>query len=148
MGSRFRRGERRGEVQEIFYKSREMANNLKGKIINAPYPHIWFKIPESVCENEDYKYTYEKSDNGDWTPFNSNLHMQGIKVVVHNPVPETHQNPDSFEDTLLLLDMVKEKKRKEMKQRKDDMIRQMALEQKKKLEEKRKGQVLIKSPMF
>ena len=31
---------------------------------------------------------------------------------------------------------------------KDDMIRQMALEQKKKLEEKRKGQVLIKSPMF
>ena len=39
-------------------------------------------------------------------------------MVVHNPVPETHQNPDSFEDTLLLLDMVKEKKRKEMKQRK------------------------------
>ena len=31
---------------------------------------------------------------------------------------------------------------------KDDMIRQMALEQKKKLEEKRNGQVLIKSSMF
>merc|ERR1719412_224166 len=74
--------------------------------------------------------------------------MQGIKVIVNNPVPEDHQNPDSFEDTLLLLDMVKEKRRKEMKDQKDEMIRQMALEQKKKLEEKRKGQVLIKSPMF
>merc|ERR1712242_350337 len=109
--------------------------NLKGKILNVPYPHIWFKIPEGTSKDEDYKYTCEK--NKEWTPYNSNLHMQGIKVIVNNPVPETHQNPDSFEDTLLLLDMVKEKKRKEMKQRKDDMIRQMALEQKKKLEEKR-----------
>merc|ERR1711884_995739 len=74
--------------------------------------------------------------------------MQGIRVIVNNPVPENHQNPDSFEDTLLLLDTVKEKRMKEMQQRKDDMIRQMALEQKKKLEEKRKGQVHIKSPMF
>merc|ERR1712062_690807 len=139
-------GEREGSHYIINYHQRKMANNLKGKIINAPYPHIWFKIPESVCENEDYKYTYEK--NRDWTPFNSNLHMQGIKVLVDNPVPENHQNPDSFEDTLLL-DIVKEKRMKEMQQRKDDdMIRQMALEQKKKLEEKRKGQVLIKSPMF
>ena len=40
------------------------------------------------------------------------------QVIVNNPVPETHQNPDSFEDTLLLLDMVKEKKMKEMQQRK------------------------------
>ena len=71
---------------------------------------------QSVCENEDYKYTYEK--NRDWTPFNSNLHMQGIKVLVDNPVPENHQNPDSFEDTLLLLDIVKEKRMKEMQQRK------------------------------
>merc|ERR1711997_356960 len=138
MGSRLRRERRE--------RDRKMANNLKGKIINVPYPHIWFKIPESVCENEDYKYTYEK--NRDWTPYNSNLHMQGIKVIVNNPVPQNHQNPDSFGDTLLLLDMVKEKRMKEMQERKDDMIRQMALEQKKKLEEKRKGQVLIKSPMF
>ena len=39
-------------------------------------------------------------------------------MIVDNPVPESHQNPDSFEDTLLLLDMVKEKRRKEMKERK------------------------------
>ena len=44
--------------------------------------------------------------------------MQGIKVLVNNPVPENHQNPDSFEDTLLLLDMVKEKRMKEMQERK------------------------------
>merc|ERR1712241_811757 len=123
---------------------REMANNLKGKIINAPYPHIWFKIPESVCENEDYKYTYEKSDNGDWTPFNSNLHMQGIKVVVHNPVPESHQNPDSFENTMMLLEMMKEKKLRENREQKDEMIRLMALEKKKKLEESRQAKVFIK----
>jgi len=132
--------------EEMYSHQNGMANNLKGKILHVPYPHIWFKIPESVCENEDYKYTCEQ--NRDWTPYNSNLHMQGIKVIVNNPVPETHHNPDSFEDTLLLLDMVKEKKLKEMQQRKDDMIRQMALEQKKKLEEKRKGQVHIKSSMF
>ena len=34
-------------------------------------------------------------------------------------MPETKkQNPDSFEDTLLLLDMIKEKKIKEMKEKK------------------------------
>ena len=50
--------------------------------------------------------------------------MQGIKVIVNNPVPEDHQNPDSFEDTLLLLDMVKEKRRKEMKDRKVRVARE------------------------
>jgi len=121
--------------------------NLKGKILNVPYPHIWFKIPEGTSKDEDYKYTCEK--NKEWTPYNSNLHMQGIKVIVNNPVPEEKkQNPDSFEDTLLLLDIMKEKRMKEMKTKKDDMIRQMALEQKKKLEEKRQAQVLIKTPMF
>ena len=74
--------------------------NLKGKILNVPYPHIWFKIPEvgyklklgffnfiflsthvwlqGTSKDEDYKYTCEK--NKEWTPYNSNLHMQGIKV--------------------------------------------------------------------
>ena len=45
-------------------------------------------------------------------------------MIVNNPVPEDHQNPDSFEDTLLLLDMVKEKRRKEMKDRKVRVARE------------------------
>ena len=38
---------------------------------------------------------------------------------MNNPVPEEKkQNPDSFEDTLLLLDIIKEKRMKEMKNKK------------------------------
>ena len=33
--------------------------------------------------SEDYKYTCEQ--NRDWTPYNSNLHMQGIKVGFPTP---------------------------------------------------------------
>merc|ERR1711931_551455 len=115
---------------------------MKGKILHKPYPHMWFKIPESDKE-EEYKYTCEL--NKEWTPFNSNLHMQGIKVVVNNPVPESHQNPDSFENTMMLLEMMKEKKLRENKEQKDEMIRLMALEKKKKLEESRQAKVFIKT---
>ena len=42
-----------------------------------------------------------------------------VQVIVNNPVPEEKkQNPDSFEDTLLLLDIIKEKRMKEMKNKK------------------------------
>ena len=42
-----------------------------------------------------------------------------VQVIVNNPVPEEKkQNPDSFEDTLLLLDIIKEKKMNEMKTKK------------------------------
>merc|ERR1719154_1038456 len=44
--------------------------------------------------------------------------MQGIKVLVKDPVPTTTKNPDSFEDTLLLLDMLKEKKQRDKQSRK------------------------------
>jgi len=40
----------------------------------------------------------------------------------------------AFEDTMLLLEMVREKKQQEMKQIKDEKIRQMALEQKRRKE--------------
>jgi len=119
----------------------------KAEIIKVPYPHVWFKIPEAVQEEEcEYKYTCEL--NKEWTPFNSNLHMQGIKVVVNNPVPESHQNPDSFENTMMLLEMMKEKKLRENKEQKDEMIRLMALEKKKKLEESRQAKVFIKTSSF
>eukprot|EP00092_Neocalanus_flemingeri_P002222 GFUD01002365.1.p1 GENE.GFUD01002365.1~~GFUD01002365.1.p1 ORF type:complete len:140 (+),score=43.22 GFUD01002365.1:53-421(+) len=111
---------------------------MKGKILHKPFPHVWFKIPDSV-NDDDHKYTCEL--NKEWTPFNSNLHMQGIKVLVKDPVPEETKNPDSFEDTLLLLDMLKEKKQKDKAKLKDEMIRKMAMEQKKKQEERQRAQV-------
>ena len=40
---------------------------------------------------------------------------------MNDPVPVTTKNPDSFEDTLLLLDMVKEKKQKDKQSRKESI---------------------------
>jgi len=85
------------------------------------------------ADTEEYKYTCEPG-HAEWTPMNSNLHMQGIKVLVHKPIPEKTINnlSDSHEDTLLLLDLIKQKKAKEGQQKKDAMIRAMALQQKEK----------------
>jgi len=106
--------------------------------LDSSYSRPNSKYLQSV-NNEVHKYTCEL--NKEWTPFNSNLHMQGIKVLVNDPVPVTTKNPDSFEDTLLLLDMVKEKKQKDKQSRKEEMIREMAMQQKRKQEEKQRAQV-------
>merc|ERR1712123_339494 len=66
-----------------------------------------------------------------WSPYNANLHMQGIKVMVKEPMPKKIEKGDAFEDTMLLLEMMKEKKQKENKQLKEDQIRAMAMEKKK-----------------
>jgi len=86
--------------------------------LDSSYSRPNSKYLQSV-NNEVHKYTCEL--NKEWTPFNSNLHMQGIKVLVNDPVPVTTKNPDSFEDTLLLLDMVKEKKQKDKQSRKESI---------------------------
>ena len=69
----------------------------------------------------------------EWSPFNADLHMQGIKVMVKEPVPLKIQKGDAFEDTMLLLEMMKEKKQREKKQQREDLIRAMAMEKKRKL---------------
>merc|ERR1719209_456586 len=72
----------------------------------------------------------EKEDGQQWTPYNANMSMQGIKVLVKEPLPaEAKKSGDSFEDTMLLLDIVRENK-------KEEMIRAMAMEQKRKKETK------------
>merc|ERR1712055_813087 len=68
-----------------------------------------------------------------WSPYNANLHMQGIKVMVKEPMPQKVQKGDAFEDTMLLLEMMKEKKQREKKQQREDLIRAMAMEKKRKL---------------
>lgn len=64
--------------------------------------------------------------------------MQGIKVIVKNPVP-TVKKGDAFEDTMLLIDMMKQQKEMNNQEKKEKRIRELALEQKRKREEKDKG---------
>merc|ERR1719430_394799 len=97
--------------------------SLRGKVLQVPEPqemHPGCTVTGN-CEDED-----------PWTPMKADLHMHSIKVRVHNPVPQTLRTEDQFENTLQLLNMVKELKRRENMWKKDDMIRKMALEQKKK----------------
>merc|ERR1712032_794859 len=72
-----------------------------------------------------------KSGVEPWTPYNANLSMQGIKVLVDFPRPDSTSKENFYEDTMLLLQMVRDKKQKENKETK---IRAMALEQKRRNE--------------
>merc|ERR1712037_392951 len=74
----------------------------------------------------EYAYSYERGTQK-WTPLNSNMHMQGIKVVTHAPVPQKviQGGGDATETTLTILEIIKEKKRKENRARKEEMIQQM-----------------------
>merc|ERR1719348_994386 len=51
--------------------------------------------------------------------------MQSIKVVVNKPIPEDVDGGDAFENTMLLLEILKEKKAAENKMKKEEMIRTM-----------------------
>eukprot|EP00091_Calanus_sinicus_P000975 TRINITY_DN10937_c0_g1_i3.p1 TRINITY_DN10937_c0_g1~~TRINITY_DN10937_c0_g1_i3.p1 ORF type:complete len:125 (-),score=39.23 TRINITY_DN10937_c0_g1_i3:25-399(-) len=77
-----------------------------------------------------------------WSPYNADLHMQGIKVMVKEPMPKKVEKGDAFEDTMLLLEMMKEKKQKENKMQKEEMIRAMAMEKKRKLSNQSSNQYL------
>jgi len=94
-------------------------SSLRGKVLQKPMR----KTSHVDCSMNE----------GDWTPYNGSLHMQGIKVLVNNPCPSVKKE-DAFEDTLFLIDLLKQSKEKENKQKKDDLIRNLALEQKKKKE--------------
>ena len=52
--------------------------NLKGKILEKPKHHLW-RLNKQANKNVEYKYTVENTEE-EWTPYNSNLQMQGIKV--------------------------------------------------------------------
>merc|ERR1712042_123850 len=80
---------------EIIEMAAEVIQTLRGKVLTK----------------NDRKVEYGDSIEP-WSPFNADLHMQGIKVMVKEPVPRKIQKGDAFEDTMLLLEMMKEKKRK------------------------------------
>merc|ERR1712126_637369 len=111
--------------------------SLRGKIISAPEKQEWRL--QYHDDEASYVYTYEQK-KAKWTPMNSNLHMQGIKVQVHNPVPVAGVKGNSTESTLMLLEIMKENKRKENRAKKDEIIRKMALEQKQRKQQKERPQ--------
>merc|ERR1712110_1018148 len=69
--------------------------NLRGQVINKPKEQMWMLKSES--DLEEYKYTCEPG-HMEWTPLNSNLTMQGIKVQVNrnsNNHNHHHNNNDN-----------------------------------------------------
>eukprot|EP00092_Neocalanus_flemingeri_P027007 GFUD01029288.1.p1 GENE.GFUD01029288.1~~GFUD01029288.1.p1 ORF type:complete len:117 (+),score=28.52 GFUD01029288.1:145-495(+) len=107
--------------------SAEVISSLRGKVLKTSR-----KVSHGECSHP-CEIQHEK-----WSPYNSNLHMQGIKVIVNNPVPEVTKE-DAFEDTMFLIDMMKQQSETNNKQKKETKIREMALEQKRKREEQDKG---------
>merc|ERR1711990_255610 len=107
----------------VIMTSEDVIASLKGKVIRKN------------------NYRSEYGEFNEWTPYNAELQMQSIKVLVKDPIP-TKVGGGSFEDTMLLLEMVKEKQQKENKELKDERIRQMAMEKKKKLSENTKNTII------
>merc|ERR1711962_610753 len=126
-----------GERHTVTPRKDKWRVNTEEKAINPPPPLLEDEEEEEE-ETEGYAYNYLPGDPN-WTPMNANLHMQGIKVVVHNPVPETAKKANSHDTTLMLLDLIRQKRQKEVQTQKDEMIRKMAMEQKKRKEEERRA---------
>merc|ERR1712123_417851 len=103
--------------------SSEVLSSLRGKVLKTPQRKVSHGEGHPLCEIQHEK----------WSPYNSNLHMQGIKVIVKNPMPEVPKG-DAFEDTMLLIDMMKHQKELNNYEKKEKRIRELALEQKKKKE--------------
>ena len=88
---------------------------------------IWFYFAQ-VGENGHEKSCPVQHENEEWTPYNGDLHMQGIKVgwlnfislcdsdimscgpqvIVNSPLPKKPK-VDAFEDTMLLIDIYRHK---------------------------------------
>merc|ERR1712010_15130 len=114
--------------------------SLRGKVLAKPEKVKWRPQVDDDIRKVEYAYSYERGTQK-WTPLNSNMHMQGIKVVTHAPVPQKviQGGGDATETTLTILEIIKEKKRKENRARKEEMIQQMAMELKMKQEKKQRA---------
>merc|ERR1712200_193022 len=113
--------------------------SLRGKVLAKPEKVKWRKQVDDDYRKVEYAYSYERGTQK-WTPLNSNMHMQGIEVVTHVPVPKAviQGGGDATETTLTILEIIKEKKWKENRAKKEETIRQMAMELKMKQEMKRR----------
>merc|ERR1712210_85970 len=98
--------------------------SLRGKVLAKPEKVKWRPQVDDDIRKVEYAYSYEMGTQK-WTPLNSNMHMQGIKVVTHAPVPQKviQGGGDATETTLTILEIIKEKKRKENRAKKFNSIR-------------------------
>merc|ERR1711874_563667 len=99
---------------------------LRGQVIDKPKEQMW--MLKSDADLEEYKYTCEPG-HMEWTPLNSNLTMQGIKVQVNRPIPETTISnlANSHEDPLLLLDLMRHKRQQEGQKKKKEAERSRSM---------------------
>ena len=85
-------------------------------------------IKEQITE-DTYAYTYETPT--EWTPYNSNLQMHGIKVLVFffslfyktdlqvyvkDPVPDHYHS--LYDNAFFILDMVREERQRQIREKK------------------------------
>merc|ERR1711874_897635 len=107
-------------------------NTLQGRATMAA--EVIHTLRGKVITKNERKVEYGEQIEP-WSPYNANLHMQGIKVMVKEPMPQKVQKGDAFEDTMLLLEMMK-------KQQKEELIRAMAMEKKRKISKQGTNQYL------
>merc|ERR1712215_91566 len=68
--------------------------------------------------------TIPQDKEDQWTPYNSNMNMQGIKVYVQDPVPSpTTDTMDSVETGLDILRTIIQQKNKEKEDKKEQRIK-------------------------
>merc|ERR1712183_968986 len=135
--------ERQRTGQDVFRgcyslsQRQNLKNTLQAKVAIAAKPETVKCAQVQEEETEDtFAYTYEKPTV--WTPYNSNLHMQGIKVYVKDPQPTSTKKVDTTENALFLMDMLRDMKRKENEEKKEQYIRDMAMAKKNKIEEEKR----------
>jgi len=101
----------------------EVTNNLKGKIITKPQVLKWHVVQNPEVETsvvikelkteDTYAYTYETP--AEWTPYNSNLQMHGMKVYVKDPVPDHYHS--LYDNAFFILDMVREERQRQIREK-------------------------------
>merc|ERR1712226_957529 len=135
---------RQSDSKRVNLSKKNMADpvlpSLRGKVLAKPEKVKWRAQVDDDIRKVEYAYSYERGTQK-WTPMNSNLHMQGIKVVTHAPVPQKviQGGGDATETTLTILEIIKERTIKESRAKKEEMIQQMAMELKMKQEKKQRA---------
>merc|ERR1712066_64258 len=123
------------QENKLKMSSSDVLLSLRGKVLEKPQ-----RKPSHGDQEKSCPVQHEAEE---WTPYNGDLHMQGIKVIVNRPTPKKTK-VDMFEDTMLLIDIYRHKMELDKFEKKEKKIRELALQQKKKLEESRGAVVQYK----
>merc|ERR1712110_248614 len=113
------------------YLARRICVDVDSSIMSSitPSEAVISSLRGKVLQKPDRKVSHVDLEGSDWTPYNSNLQLHGIKVLVDAPCPDVKKE-NAFEDTMFLIDILRQTKEKE------NMIRNLALEQKRRMQKK------------